>query len=322
MDKLISVVVPVYRVEQYLDECVNSIVNQTYQNLEIILVDDGSPDNCPKMCDEWAKKDVRIKVLHKKNGGLAAARKSGLLKSTGEYVCFVDSDDFIDERTCEIALNTILQNDADIVVYDWQAFPKWVNGMLTPENFSDGALEVKTAVGELVIGNMNNYFWNKLYKRSVLQEVDFLEGRIWEDIGVMYNIFLNAKKIYCTTEKLYYYRMREGSIIHSMSQKALEDIFFAQKKRYFDLLVIYPDIARVAFKSVATSAIRLYDRSLWCAIDEALLKQALEFLYSNKTEILALENKKRYVWFYRSRPLYNTVRLLRHKVGNLVKKFK
>ena len=94
-EKLISVIIPIYKVEQYLDECVESIIKQTYKNLEIILVDDGSPDGCPQMCDEWARKDERIRVVHKKNGGLSSARNAGLDVATGEYVSFVDSDDFI-----------------------------------------------------------------------------------------------------------------------------------------------------------------------------------------------------------------------------------
>ena len=105
MCKKISVIVPVYNVEQYLDRCVNSIVQQTYQNLEIVLIDDGSPDQCPQMCDEWSKKDNRIKVVHKENGGLSSARNAGLDTASGEYIAFVDSDDYIDNQMLELMLN-------------------------------------------------------------------------------------------------------------------------------------------------------------------------------------------------------------------------
>ena len=100
MEKKISIIIPVYKVEKYLDKCVESVVNQTYKNLEIILVDDGSPDNCPKMCDEWAEKDKRIKVIHKENGGLSDARNFGIEKATGDYLMFLDSDDYLDVTTC------------------------------------------------------------------------------------------------------------------------------------------------------------------------------------------------------------------------------
>ena len=112
---LISVIVPIYNVEKYLDRCVDSIINQTYKNLEIILVDDGSPDNCPQMCDDYAKKDSRIKVVHKENGGLSDARNVGMEVATGEYVSFIDSDDYISLDFYETLLETIVDNDSDIV---------------------------------------------------------------------------------------------------------------------------------------------------------------------------------------------------------------
>ena len=115
MDSLISVIVPIYNVEKYLERCVESIINQTYKNLEIILVDDGSPDNCPQMCDDYAKKDSRIKVVHKKNGGLSDARNAGMKVATGEYVSFIDSDDYISLDFYETLLETIVDNDSDIV---------------------------------------------------------------------------------------------------------------------------------------------------------------------------------------------------------------
>ena len=112
----ISVIIPVYNVEEYLDKCVTSVLNQTYKNLEIILVDDGSPDNCPKMCDEWAKKDKRIKVVHKKNGGLSDARNSGIEVCTGEYIGFVDSDDYIDKQMYKELLKRIESTNSDMVM--------------------------------------------------------------------------------------------------------------------------------------------------------------------------------------------------------------
>ena len=118
MNSLISVIVPIYNVEKYLDKCVDSIINQTYKNLEIILVDDGSPDNCPKMCDDYAKKDSRIKVVHKENGGLSDARNAGMKVATGEYVSFIDSDDWIDLETFSISMAKIEECNAQIVAFN------------------------------------------------------------------------------------------------------------------------------------------------------------------------------------------------------------
>lgn len=117
MNEIISVIIPVYKVEKYLDRCLQSVVNQTYKNLEIILIDDGSPDNCPAMCDEWAKKDNRIKVIHKANGGLGMARNTGLENATGDYFTFLDSDDYMELNSYELALNRILEMDADMCYY-------------------------------------------------------------------------------------------------------------------------------------------------------------------------------------------------------------
>ena len=122
---LISIIVPVYNVEEYLDKCVESIVNQTYKNIEVILVDDGSPDNCPKMCDDWAKKDKRIKVIHKKNGGLSDARNKGIDESKGEYLSFVDSDDYITDNYVELLYNIISKEHADIsMAKQYVVYPK------------------------------------------------------------------------------------------------------------------------------------------------------------------------------------------------------
>ena len=115
MNSLISVIVPIYNVEKYLDRCVESIINQTYKNLEIILVDDGSPDNCTQMCDDYAKKDSRIRVVHKENGGLSDARNAGMEVATGEYVSFIDSDDYISLDFYETLFQTMIDNDSDIV---------------------------------------------------------------------------------------------------------------------------------------------------------------------------------------------------------------
>ena len=114
---LVSVVVPIYNVERYLDRCIESIVNQTYTNLEILLIDDGSPDHCPEMCDEWAKKDHRIRVIHKKNAGQGMARNTGIENASGEYICFFDSDDYIDKCLIEKSYQVICEEKADIVLY-------------------------------------------------------------------------------------------------------------------------------------------------------------------------------------------------------------
>ncbi len=320
MNNLISVIVPVFNVKDYLNECVESILNQTYTNLEVVLVDDGSTDNSSKICDEYAEKDSRVKVIHQQNKGQAESRQIGINASCGEYLYFVDSDDYIELDLIEKVMNVFSEKDVDIVNFEWDTFGK--GKIPSPEKICEGVLTSKQALGELVKGNINNYFVNKVYKRQVFAGVDFLKNRLWEDMGVMYSVFINAKSIYCLPQKLYHYRMRSGSTINTITEKALEDIFFVQTKRYNDLVNIYPDIAEVAFLRVPFAAIRLYDRSLWKKVDDNALQNATEFLEKNKNKILKVCDKKRFNLYYKNRKLYNKLRLLRHKVGNLVKKIK
>ena len=184
---LISVIVPIYNVEDYLDRCVESIVKQTYKHLEIILVDDGSPDNCPQICDGWAEKDSRIKVIHKENGGLSDARNAGLKITTGEIVSFIDSDDWI-------------------------------------EMDNDGVLDTQSAMKELLNdGKLKQHVWNKIYKFDLIQDVPFEKGKYHEDVFWSYLIVGRAKRISVITDSFYNYVQRSNSIMgEGFSAKRLD----------------------------------------------------------------------------------------------------
>lgn len=216
MGPLISVIIPIYNVEDYLDECVQSVIHQTYKNLEIILVDDGSPDKCPQMCDNYAKLDNRIKVIHKKNGGLSDARNAGLEHVTGDFVCFIDSDDFIDVTMCEKMLEYQQESDSDIVscMFSW-----YVDGDIQAYPWSSKGYKEKhtlflhdyliNAVGR----QLDNNVCNKLFKRNVVTET-FLVGKINEDFLFFYYTTKAHPKatVVLTTKRLYNYRKRLGSI--------------------------------------------------------------------------------------------------------------
>ena len=214
MDSLISVIVPIYNVEKYLDRCVESIINQTYKNLEIILVDDGSPDNCPKMCDDYAKKDSRIKVVHKENGGLSDARNAGMKVATGEYVSFIDSDDYISLDFYETLLETMVDNDSDIVecgvvkFYEDNNFDEY-NDDLKVTNY-----ETVDALDGLISENpFKQHVWNKLYKSSVALDIPYAVGKLNEDEFWTYQVFGKAKKVTRINQTMYYYFQRNGSIM-------------------------------------------------------------------------------------------------------------
>lgn len=226
--ELISIIIPIYKVEHYLAACMESVLGQSYTNLEIILVDDGSPDNCPALCDEYVQKDKRVKVIHKENGGLSDARNAGLEIATGEYIAFVDSDDVIHKDYVRLLYEAIKGANADISACDLLEFQ---DGTETP-NFTYETEEIKCnqylpeeALGELIRGTgFRAVAWNKLYKRSVLTGETFEVGRYHEDEFFTYRIIDKAKKLSFVTAKLYYYRQRSGSIMSTVSIKHLDSL--------------------------------------------------------------------------------------------------
>ena len=222
---LISVIVPIYKVEPYLRRCLDSIINQTYTNLEIILVDDGSPDNCPHICEEYAAKDNRIIVIHKENGGLSDARNAGLDICKGEYISFVDSDDWVDEKYIEILCSQTSTSQYDFLIADY--------------NQSDESSETKHILcnNGCILGNtpiISAYSkstyppcaWAKLYKRSFIENNHFrfhpqilFEDQLWSC-----QLASKAKNIYIITSKIYHYTIRNNSIMQSESISATNRI--------------------------------------------------------------------------------------------------
>lgn len=219
---LVSVIIPIYKVEPYLRECVDSVINQTYKNLEIILVDDGSPDNCPKICDEYALQDSRIKVIHKENGGLSDARNAGMKIATADYWSFVDSDDVCHKQMIEVLMKPILE-DKNIQLscsgYDT------IYGDSVP-SISNQNLD------KFVVYDTVDYFmkrwtpqaWMKIYHNELFDNISYPVGRFHEDAFTTYKLQYKANKIACTDAKLYFYRTREGSIMTTTSKKRVIDL--------------------------------------------------------------------------------------------------
>lgn len=214
MGPLISVVVPVYKVEQYLDRCVQSIVKQIFSDLEIILVDDGSPDNCPAMCDAWAERDCRIKVIHKKNGGLSDARNAGMAVAGGTYLSFVDGDDWIAPEMYQTLVSLLEKDGSDIaacgVEMVWDGEEK--REMLTPPG--NCVLEREEAMRAIILENrLKQPVWYKLYRRGVVEDVLFPVGKYHEDVFWSYRAIGNARRVSVMDRPLYFYRQRAGSIM-------------------------------------------------------------------------------------------------------------
>lgn len=236
---LISIVVPVYKVERFLDRCVKSILGQTYERLEIILVDDGSPDRCPQMCDAWAEKDKRIKVIHKKNGGLSDARNHGAAIAEGEYISFVDSDDYISPDYVEYLLSLLRETGADIAcgafrtVNDgedlFQAQP--------PEHIE--RFDSVTSCLELM--NDEHYMqlitaWGKLFPRHIVLNAPFPAGRLHEDEATTYKFYYQSGGTAIGTREIYAYYQNTESITHTKTRKNTEAtvLAFEERFRYFE----------------------------------------------------------------------------------------
>lgn len=230
--ELISVIVPIYKVEKFLNKSLDSIINQTYKNLEIILVDDGSPDNCGKICDEYAKRDERIKVIHKENGGVSSARNAGLDAVTGEYISFIDPDDYVSENFIEILYNILKKNSVDIVECD---FIKFENEPVL-ESVSD-ELEIISSLEmqKRIYSDFNLrtiVLWNKLYVAKIFDDLRFPLGRINEDEALIPSIIYNAKNnIAISNLKLYYYRFNPKSIMGKKFNPSRLDILLALNER-------------------------------------------------------------------------------------------
>lgn len=222
MNSLISVIVPVYKVEEYLDECVQSLVDQTYSNLEIILVDDGSPDQSPQMCDEWARKDGRVRVVHKSNGGLSSARNAGLDIAQGDYISFIDSDDYVDKLMYE-KLYEGVRKYPNVGISSIK-FLRLTNGKVEPYNkMWDDQEEVLVKSEDFgvftLLQKSCHASTNKLYRADLLKNVRFRVGKTNEDTLFMFDLSKEVQNKKVDMLELpyyaYYYRMHEGSICNN-----------------------------------------------------------------------------------------------------------
>ena len=249
---LITIVVPVYNVEEYLEKCVNSIICQTYKNLEIILVDDGSKDSSSEICDKLAKKDERIVVIHKQNGGLSSARNTGIDIAKGKYIGFIDSDDYIDEKMFELLYTAIISNNADMSVCNYS----WVN-----ENgrvFNSTALGNAVFTSEDILGNylledMSSWViaCNKLYNISIFEGIRYPVGKVNEDSFVIHRILDKCDIIATVEDKLYMYLQRSGSIMNSTFKLSSLDVVDSHFERTeFYLNSNLPNKHELAVKSL------------------------------------------------------------------------
>ena len=225
---LVSIIMPVYNVAQYLNESLDSIVNQSYENLEIIVIDDGSTDGSGAICDEYAAKDKRIKLLHQTNKGVSSTRNAALDIMSGDFVAFIDSDDAYDPDYVQTMLDAMTDNGADMVIC------KFSNHSTTGKMTRDGTEELHPPIGEGTYGRVeamqafaentiHAYVWNKMYKKELWDGIRFPVGMLYEDIDVMYRIINLCGKICVIGKPLYLYRKRPGSITSLKTADSIKD---------------------------------------------------------------------------------------------------
>ena len=266
---VITIIVPVYNVEQYLPSCVDSIINQTYTNLEILLIDDGSQDRCDEICDEYARKDGRIRVFHTENHGLSAARNLGLHEAKGEYIGFVDSDDWIEPDMYEVLLGKMRATGADICVCGY-----WSEGESSTIQFHypDAPYSRKESLTALIHGKIGNYTWNKLYRRGVFEGVSFPVGRYYEDVDTLCEVLSNSNAVAVLDTLKYHYRQRADSITNSHGGKNLFDYADAYLARLNYLKEqqpqVYAEHKEEILKSVAIAFFRVWRWWYGCTDEE------------------------------------------------------
>lgn len=241
-DELISVIVPVYNVEKYLNRCIESIINQTYKNLEIILVDDGSPDNCPAMCDEWGKKDNRIKVIHQKNAGAGAARNVGLDLANGDFIGVIDSDDYIDIHMYEHLID-LFEDDVDITECDYT----YVNDTNFEFDFRLDFKKSKVSSQEAMKLNIQDKKFKqiapiKLFRKSVLKDIRYPIGNLIDDEFFTYKAIGNSRNLVCSDLILYAYLQNEHSVMHEKFDLRRLEAIKAQVEKQHYLQEKFPDL--------------------------------------------------------------------------------
>ena len=313
MNDLISVIVPVYNVGCYVSECIESILKQTYQNLDIILIDDGSTDNSGKICDSYAKRDKRIRVIHKKNEGVANARNIGIQMAMGEYIGFVDSDDYIEKDMYEYLHEILKSNDADISICNYKKRYTKVDTERVGESYENKItiLGKEEGIKELIIDkNVKNYLWNKLYKISLFKNLKFPDGKKMEDYAVMYKLFYGANRIVIGNDCKYVYNQRDNSILGNKNSQfyidylnvAIERYNFLEKNMKFNLNK--ENIIKVILKIFL-----IKDDIVSSYLKKNNIKKLCKSIYQNKNEKISIRwtisywifcmNTNLYIYLYR-----------------------
>ena len=284
---LVSIVVPVYNRHNYLAECLDSLMVQTYRNLEIILVDDGSTDDSLAICQSYAKKDARIKVIAQENAGVATARNTGVQAATGQYLMFVDSDDYVAKNYCELAVNALQKNQVDICCMGFVDVDSKGQQVKQLRDFSAGPITKEQA---MVISIDDSYLWNKAFKTELVKAHPFPENKLYEDVYVVYKIFEDATSFCYVPQAPYYYVVRNDSIVADMGARNIADQFDSSNEQYKFFQAKYPAVATGMAEFMLVRALRYctycpknYNRSLY--------EQAYQIIKTSPVDPVTLDRR-------------------------------
>lgn len=320
MSALISIIIPVHKTEPYLRRCLDSVVGQTYKNLEIILVDDGSPDGCGKICDAYAAADSRVKVIHQQNRGLSVARNEGLKIASGAYFGFVDSDDWIEADMYQTLYQGAMQHGADIAICGYFFVDGDKCKAIKEEHTT--LYDRENAIHHLVVDEkITNHAWNKLYKKELFEGVRYPPGRTFEDIGTTYKLFEKADRIVFLNSCHYYYLQRKDGIVSGGNIQHAVDRCLMLHARYEDLIERYPGERDclltgfyMAFADLGEAASRAKEK--YYGIRKNDLQVLFAFAVNNKNELwksrfVGRTCKFRYVLLLReSLPAFAAIRFI------------
>ena len=264
---VISIIVPIYNVELYLTRCLESILKQKFSNFEAILIDDGSSDNCGAICDDYAAKDKRFKVIHQANFGVSHARNKGLAFAKGEYIGFVDPDDYIDANMYEKMYNELINTGSDMVVCDYYKL-EGTAAIPTHIFSSDRIFYSKDFMDYVANDRVPSHFWSKLYKRQLFLNIRFPEGRIFEDLAIFHEIVHRCERIAYTHECLYYYSINVNGQVNTITTKNSYDYFKAWSDRYVFFERFYPENSKYAAEKLISCGTRVYWISTYLGEDK------------------------------------------------------
>lgn len=285
-EPLISVIVPVYNVEKYVGKCLNSITNQSYKNLEIIVVDDGSTDHSSSICKDYAKKDKRIKIVRQKNGGLASARNTGLKNTKSGYITFVDSDDWIEKNYISTLYNGISENNADISIVRF--FVDYANVACNESTGAKLKLTPKECIERMLYDDgINVMAWGKLYRKKLFNDIKYPNGKNFEDVATTYKLVLKSKLIFSNSTPLYHYqKIDQTSITNTKFNPKKMDLIWATERFTNGVIKKYPDLKAACNARMMDAYIRTLTETLKGGADRQTTCNLLTYIKQNRKIVI------------------------------------